>query len=755
MKTLITALALVVVANMHATAQSKADEKYSKASAEMRQQVWDSYKDEFVVKPIPAAYQQYSKVVLARHTELTADSKSKVKFTGLGIGVNKSLSIVEIAREMIKLNDKNAINYYSELSFTQFENSSGFYHDDKTTTYVGVRIIKPDGSMKEINADEMVLTRNETKLKKAKLAIPDLQPGDIIDYFIATEQQLSNDVSKKSYRILLFDDAPIMNMSFHSQLGKKYSVQYRSYNGAPDLQVSKNEDKDIIIDVKKENIPAFETNLWTAPAQQLPFIRMFIAMGYRGPGAGAMGANAPGEVEENKDATEVINLKGKDLSGKYYEGYWMKYAKAEYDAIENDAKAKAKKAGINFKELSNEEKSAYLFYTLRFTKLLNFDISRLSNTLAIGNYNFDGFAFVLFSTLKAAGLDPAIMLSTDRTGYRMEEVMEPDDFIMTAYLPDVKKYFSIRSVYDAPFTIPQDIEGLASTKNVTFRHPNAVMGMAMFKLAQLENGEKVPVSYAESNAHIDKLSLALTADKNSLAVIRSTTLKGFYKRHTQAELILYEDFYEAERQAFKQEKSLIEELEDGKKSKKFVDEVKSAFAEARKKQKDAFVDEAKEWFEQDVTDVKDYKIVNMGVRHTAPDFVYSSSFKLDGLVKKAGNNFVIEIGKIQGKPLVVKEEQRKRNIDVFMPYARTIAYDVELAIPEGYSAEGIVALNKTVKNECGSFVTTASATDKLVTIRIQKTYNHNFEPAKNWDNIIAFTDAANDWTNAKILMKKK
>ena len=254
---------------------------------------------------------------------------------------------------------------------------------------------------------------------------------------------------------------------------------------------------------------------------------------------------------------------------------------------------------------------------------------------------------------------------------------------------------------------------------------------------------------------METLKLSLTPDKNNLSVVRSTTLKGLYKEAVQKKLILYEDFYEAERKAFNEEMSLLADLEDGKKSKKYVDEVKSAFAEARKKQKDEFVKEAKDWFELEITDMKNYKTDNLGVRHTAPDFIYSSTFNLGGLVKKAGNNFIVEVGKLQGQPLVVKPEQRKRDIDIYMPFARSVDTNLELAIPDGYTAEGVAALNKKVENETGSFSVEASATDKVITIRLKKHYLHNFEPAKNWDNLMSFMDAANEWGNVKILLKKK
>jgi len=258
MKFFILSLAVFITAGFaNVNAQSKDTEKYRKESEQMRQTVWTWDKPQFKVKSVPAQYNTASKVILAHHTELTADSKSKFAFYGLGFGPKKEQTLTEVTREMIKVNDKTAVTEYSELSFTQFARTSGFYSSDKTTSYVGVRVIKPNGTIKEINADDIVLTKDESKEKKAKVAIPDLQPGDILDYFIATEQNLTNDMSNKPYRVLLFDDAPILSLSFHAQLGKKYAIEYRSYNGAPELQVNKNEDKDIIVDVEKTNIPPF------------------------------------------------------------------------------------------------------------------------------------------------------------------------------------------------------------------------------------------------------------------------------------------------------------------------------------------------------------------------------------------------------------------------------------------------------------------------------------------------------------------
>jgi len=102
-------------------AQSKDADKYSKESEKMRQAVWAWDKPQFKVKNVPQQYTNASKVIIAHHTELTADSKSKFAFYGLGFGPKKEQTLTEVVREMVKVNDKNAVDDYSELSFTQCE----------------------------------------------------------------------------------------------------------------------------------------------------------------------------------------------------------------------------------------------------------------------------------------------------------------------------------------------------------------------------------------------------------------------------------------------------------------------------------------------------------------------------------------------------------------------------------------------------------------------------------------------------------
>lgn len=312
----------------------------------------------------------------------------------------------------------------------------------------------------------------------------------------------------------------------------------------------------------------------------------------------------------------------------------------------------------------------------------------------------------------------------------------------------------MNSIYDVPFIVPPDFDGVSKTFSMTFRHPRMMAGDVKYKLVEKSDGVAVTASTAEKNAHIENLTVSIAPNLSNLSVNRKTVVKGYFKVDLQRQLILYEDFYEYERKAMMDEKSLFETLEDNKKGKKYVDEVRSAFAEARKKQKDAFTDEAKNWFSQDISEMKDYKVENLGVRHTAPDFIYSSNFSMSGMVKKAGNNLIVEIGKILGEQLIIKEVQRKRDLDVFMPFARSIENNIVFNIPDGYTVEGVNELNRNIDNATGLFKVEASISGKQIIIKVKKQYLHNYESKENWDKQLAFLDAANDWLGTKLLFKK-
>ncbi|MBL7763614.1 MAG: DUF3857 domain-containing protein [Chitinophagaceae bacterium] len=739
---------LLIILSSSVLLFAQKDVKQYKEEAEaIRKEVWAWNRPEFAVREIPSEYANASQVVIARHTEITADSKKKAKFVGLGMGMYRQLTLTEIEREIVKVNDKSALENYSEIAFTQIEKRFGFFSANTTKIYVGVRVIKPDGTVKEINSDDIVLTKDEKREKQAKVAIPDLQVGDMVDYFLAKQQSMGQAGAGNvaNYTFPIFDDSPVMSMSVHCEVGKKYAIEYRSYNGAPDFKQSTSENDDNMLDLVQKNIAAFtENNLWISPYRQLPVARMNIVMGSKAKRAGKLTARMPGEFYRNQPSNVFVQDELNTIPAGVYSRYAMGEANLYYNRLLKN------KNTIPLDSLLGE-----LYYLQRFYNFLDLNgVTNVENIINMPKLNLSSnrYNYLLHRFFQANDVNYSLLLLlTPRAGPLFKEIMNTDDINYMACVQNRGvRFFGVTSIFSPAFYIPPYFENMERVLAVDTKVPENV-GPDGY----VQSFVDIPGSSADQNAHIERINISGLPDENGLQVSRRTTLRGHYKADAQQHLILFEDYYEAERLEFKIEQSAIEFLENGKKTKKFAEELKAAFDQARSKNKEAFETEAKEWFEQEVSKFSDYKIENMGVRHTNPDFVYSSKFKMNGISKKAGNNYIIEVGKLQGSPLKIAPEQRKRTLDIYMPFARSIRYEVVLEVPEGYTAEGVNGLVKKVDNECGSFICEAKADGNMVLIKVEKIYKNAFEPVANWDKLLEIIDASADWENAKILLKKK
>jgi len=149
-----------------------------------------------------------------------------------------------------------------------------------------------------------------------------------------------------------------------------------------------------------------------------------------------------------------------------------------------------------------------------------------------------------------------------------------------------------------------------------------------------------------------------------------------------------------------------------------------------------------------------WKVDNAGLRHNAPDLVYTTEFTMDGLLQRAGNNILLSIGKAISSPLKLTSSQRIRKVDIYMPYARTIDYSVRFAIPQGFTVQGTDKLNHTLENDCGSLTTDAKIEGGQLVVHFKRVYKHNVEPAAKWPELLAILDASTDFAGQKVLLKK-
>ncbi len=353
--------------------------------------------------------------------------------------------------------------------------------------------------------------------------------------------------------------------------------------------------------------------------------------------------------------------------------------------------------------------------------------------------------------MKYHEVDNLMVYASGNRGPKLNEIMTSADLNNIIMIRNVDHpYYGFPNIFTVPGYIPPYLENIKNAITVDTKGQTET-NFKRFNRSTTNIGG----TPASANTRIEKMELAISSQDNMLDVKRRSVVRGHYKSVGQQNLVLFEDYYNSERKYFNDDKDLIERLSDGRKTKKFAEELEAAFAEARKNNKEAFLSEAKSFFELDVTDMSDYKVENIGARHTSPDFIYSSQFKLSGIIKKAGSSYIIDIGKLQGSQLKIEGDQRNRSLDVYSPFARSLQYQIILKIPEGYTAEGLEALNKKVENATGAFISQAVVEGSSINLSIMKIYRNAYESSANWKQMLAFIDAAAEFSNAKILFKKK
>ena len=129
------------------------------------------------------------------------------------------ITITKLSRCLVKINDNSAIKSFSEIEYKNYSQTQ--------KSVVGIRIHKQDGSLIELNPNDYIkvgtnLKGKNTKNNVSKIAVPNLQKGDIVDYFIYQELDM---LSSKQIEYPLSDFAPIQKYRFHGDITSQYRTQ--------------------------------------------------------------------------------------------------------------------------------------------------------------------------------------------------------------------------------------------------------------------------------------------------------------------------------------------------------------------------------------------------------------------------------------------------------------------------------------------------------------------------------------------------
>jgi hypothetical protein len=751
MKRISILLLLIILVSFAPDLICAADDNYEKMAKAIREEVWSWNLPAFKNYNVPFQYDTCSSVILAWHIDINVAGKKKVRYNPISLfAVNSELNYTNIDRIMVKINDKKALDNYSEFDFQQFKKTNNYFYRDVLTSVFGARIIKQDGNIIEVDVSQAVALFDSKSDKQRKLAIPGLQVGDILDYFIFDEYKMESENEMPNV-FLFFCDIPVLSYSIHCETGKNIITEYKVLNGAPDFTESHNpETNNFILDIQTSNVQIITDDMWINPLRQLPMIRM--RMTY------------PTNVQLQRDISQGNLIKNTSFEqiikdSESHACLIYEYAN-NYKAFSGFTK-KTKELLNTYKQnnpnATAEDIAAFAYYALRH--FWYGDISKNDNIIVDNRRNSRKNILSVFCLFALERLLPQISnesfelgFSASKEGTVLEKIFKDTDidFIITQ-----SKNPSHTLVYKSPFSnawyIPSEYEG----ENVL---PFAVEKYD--KIKKTINGQKkdiitLPKLAEEESKHIEKMYVSIdNTESSNLIIERNVTLTGHFKEPYQQVLLLYEDYDAEERNYLGINKTLLEEMQADKNLQKLIPDYKNAFEQARKEQKNYFKEEAESFHKDNIKEIIEYEIINSGIIHTNPEFNYRTKYIKENLLKKAGNDYILNAGLLIGNQLSLKQSQRNRQLDIYRTFAQQYDYLITINIPEGYKIENIENFNKNIENSCGEFKSKASVKNNELQIHASKIFKHNYEPLQNWANLLDIIDAAVDFNGKNVLITR-
>ncbi len=733
------AVCLLVVA---ITANAQGSSNYNKRASEVQKEVWNNAPGPFSVTTIPDSLKNESAVIIATSYEVYNSVKGSIS-TAKGVYFQTTM------HQRIKIGDKSALDEYSTLEYKKLidRSFSSFLVKIKNITnrYIGATIIKPSGEQIVVNTNEEVLTQNEARYKAAKLAISDLQVGDILDYYVRIEQtKQSMEEARGPYNFFIGGEYPVLYESIRLVLDNKSNVTYISANGAPLLNESSDNDN-FILSLEQPNIPKREINLWSSPFRQYPYI----AIKY------TWATKAVARQEHTERGVINHNNANDDLIGNFkrqYTGFAhsMKTQKLLKNMLGlSDIVATAFGGAANMENASLDSLLHVFHNAFRYYSFSGYVKRHINNVNSLTYYtsNSQISAIIMSSILNTYDIDHEICLVPSRQGPSVKNILDQWDLeaILRLHTNKGTLWMGFDDIALQYNEIPVRLQG---EEAITIKPQGNIFG-GNFST----DTARIPELPASANAITEVLKVSLKPQEpTTLLINRTCTETGAMRHNEQRDLLLTGDIEKTLATAVKQP-GLIDQLSDKSKTSGLSQEFDAAFAQDKASQKKAFEDEIKDQYSQEAKELTSYSIDSNGIMNDP--FVFKESFTMDNLVKKAGNNYIVEAGKLIGHVTTVEEKDRIRNMDIYMYSARSFTYNIELTIPDGYNVKGLDNFNKSITNETGSLISSARQDGNRVLLTISRTYNHSKEHAANWPKMLQLIDELNNVYTQKLLLEKK
>lgn len=661
----------------------------------VKQEIWANASPEFKVTEVPEIWKAKSAVVLATTLKYRGDFSIRMS--------SRNFASYLTRHTRIKLLDNAAIKEYSEFEFNRPSVVANLFGRTSQYSVFGIKIIKPNGIEREIDLSSAVKT-DVAGNRDLKIPIPNLEVGDILDYFFEYKIEELFATPFGIYEILE-GKYPIVWSSILFTLPHEASFMAESLYGAPKFTKTIIK-KDVVYSMTDTMRDTTPNERWVYPFRSLPHVRL-----------GLFSTSQTGTSNAKEMVQDVLTS-------------FKKRSVLDIGLLEDFI-------DINLKKDRNPQKIATELYYLFRNPLYLDALFGITQGDPLGLEGVPGNYFYYMDAILDHYKIPHEVIAVPSRQYGAIET-----------LPDLDPVeFMVKVKTNPPMFLPRP-----SPFRIANTFPAVLEGM----VGKTETmSETMTESKMEANRFVTTLNIKPDPqDLTKLNVERGVLASGHMKGYHQYLVVTNYDYlneydqpkYQA--QSSSKMRGLLKTY-NGERTK-----LKQRMAQDYENRNKRITESLEEDLGGKVEDYNNLKLKSMGMWTDKPNIEYEDAFSIKELVKKAGPNFIISLGLMIGGQVELKEDELNRSIDIYQDYARVIENNITFNIPEGYSVEGIDGFNLSVENEFGGFTSTAQTTGKTITISIRKSYKKNFNKAQDWPKLTEFIKAGVEFNNLKLLLKK-
>lgn len=724
---LITALC---IASFSGSAQTVIDEDLLDNIEVNAKPLWVDAADVFAGTSTPDKYKEESAIIMGYKRNVTIDKRSRAGFFSKG---ERSLLFFENIHFKIKLIDKSAVTSFTEVYFRYSDKEDGF----------SAKVIKADGTSTNVSLNDAVGVESTSDVPEFyksffdqesgsdrryfKVAIPDLEPGDILEYVTITKSKLN--VRKSGYiefspqYEICTKKYPIMYNRISIETDDKSFFKSMSVNGAPEFKKEASSDNEFFRYVFTDTDRKTEKDVnFINTMQQYPLAKFQVIYSNNANAKGALIGNK-GEIKTGftkeelaKKAWEDFEQTGDELFTEYYKA----------DQYVTAIRAALKKQDVM--DVPDKDYINNVYYRIRH------------NAVNRDSYISDKtFAYVFTQLLNAKKIKWDLIISISNNIGKLKDVLF-DSEIKYAVRANNTVYFNLTD-YSNP---GEALENLLGTEAYIITAP--VKGKQ--DITDFTFADATP---ADNNATY-MIASSLNTDMSTLSVSRTSTYKGISKSHNIIDALKYTPYMFDDYKYYNGD-APTENMREPQEEEyyKSVNAIKTSF----KEKKPLLVKQELQNEFSNTVKYKDFKITSDGRSLKKQDLVFTEDFELNGMVRKAGKKYLVNLAGLVGSQLQIKKEERIRKYDMNTGYARSSFYTINFKIPAGYTVSGLKELETSVDNETGTFASVAEEKDGMVILKIKKVYKKANVSKEKWQEMLEFIDAAYNSSFRYILLKPK